>query len=67
MLLLLLLLGYGLALAHCVLLRNSFEMYLEPPGTLEGLSGDSLYEEQVKYKTKMLGNIKLVGWHLSTE
>jgi hypothetical protein len=28
---------------------------------LDGLSGDILYEAQVKYKTKMLGNIKLVG------
>jgi hypothetical protein len=41
--------------------QNSFEQYLEPPESLEGLEGDSLYEAQVKYKTKMLGNIKLVG------
>lgn len=34
----------------------SFEEYLEPP-----TFGSELYEQQVKYKTKMLGNIKLVG------
>eukprot|EP00929_Paragymnodinium_shiwhaense_P094074 TRINITY_DN54487_c0_g1_i1.p1 TRINITY_DN54487_c0_g1~~TRINITY_DN54487_c0_g1_i1.p1 ORF type:complete len:1036 (-),score=220.43 TRINITY_DN54487_c0_g1_i1:122-3229(-) len=39
----------------------SFEQYLEPPGGLEGLTGSELYEAQVKYKTRMLGNIKLVG------
>mmetsp|Transcript_75346 Transcript_75346/g.143392 ORF Transcript_75346/g.143392 Transcript_75346/m.143392 type:complete len:1222 (+) Transcript_75346:182-3847(+) len=41
--------------------QNSFEQYLEPPGGLDGLKGDILYEAQVKYKTKMLGNIKLIG------
>eukprot|EP00927_Polykrikos_kofoidii_P012893 TRINITY_DN15606_c0_g4_i1.p1 TRINITY_DN15606_c0_g4~~TRINITY_DN15606_c0_g4_i1.p1 ORF type:complete len:1241 (-),score=284.00 TRINITY_DN15606_c0_g4_i1:102-3824(-) len=39
----------------------SFELYLEPPEGFEGLVGTELYEAQVKYKTKMLGNIKLVG------
>jgi len=39
----------------------SFEQYLEPPEGFEGLVGDELFECQVKYKTKMLGNIKLVG------
>lgn len=34
---------------------------MEPPETLDGLVGTALYEAQVKYKTKMLGNIKLVG------
>lgn len=41
--------------------QTSFEQYLEPPEGLTGLQGDELYEAQVKYKTKMLGNIKLVG------
>ena len=47
--------------------ENSFELYLEPPDNLDGLHGDSLYEAQVKYKTKMLGNIKLVGVSLSIQ
>jgi hypothetical protein len=34
----------------------SFEEFLEPPAF-----DDGTYEQQVKYKTKMLGNIKLVG------
>jgi len=41
--------------------QNSFEQYLEPPEGFDGLAGDELYEAQVKYKTRMLGNIKLVG------
>eukprot|EP00913_Durusdinium_trenchii_P018176 g17077.t1 len=41
--------------------QTSFEQYLEPPEGFEGLVGDDLYEAQVKYKTKMLGNIRLVG------
>jgi len=41
--------------------QSSFEQYLEPPEGFEGLTGDDLYEAQVKYKTKMLGNIRLVG------
>eukprot|EP00931_Biecheleriopsis_adriatica_P079678 TRINITY_DN5304_c0_g1_i1.p1 TRINITY_DN5304_c0_g1~~TRINITY_DN5304_c0_g1_i1.p1 ORF type:complete len:1096 (-),score=228.13 TRINITY_DN5304_c0_g1_i1:192-3479(-) len=41
--------------------QSSFEQYLEPPDGFEGLTGDDLYEAQVKYKTKMLGNIRLVG------
>ena len=41
--------------------QTSFEQYLEPPEGFEGLTGDELYEAQVKYKTKMLGNIRLVG------
>eukprot|EP00928_Gymnodinium_smaydae_P029936 TRINITY_DN2239_c2_g1_i1.p1 TRINITY_DN2239_c2_g1~~TRINITY_DN2239_c2_g1_i1.p1 ORF type:complete len:840 (-),score=209.01 TRINITY_DN2239_c2_g1_i1:120-2486(-) len=39
----------------------SFERYLDPPEGLEGLVGEELYEAQVKYKTRMLGNIRLVG------
>lgn len=41
--------------------QSSFEQYLEPPEGFDGLVGDELYEMQVKYKTRMLGNIKLVG------
>eukprot|EP00435_Cladocopium_sp_Y103_P065870 s233_g27.t3 len=41
--------------------QTSFEQYLEPPEGFDGLTGDELYEAQVKYKTKMLGNIRLVG------
>jgi len=41
--------------------QSSFEQYLEPPDGFDGLEGEDLYEAQVKYKTKMLGNIKLVG------
>ncbi|CAE7449087.1 tif471 [Symbiodinium natans] len=41
--------------------QSSFEQYLEPPEGFDGLTGDELYEAQVKYKTKMLGNIRLVG------
>jgi len=41
--------------------QTSFEAYLEPPEGFEGLRGNELYEAQVKYKTKMLGNIRLVG------
>jgi len=41
--------------------QSSFEQYLEPPEGFDGLTGDDLYEAQVKYKTKMLGNIRLVG------
>lgn len=41
--------------------QSSFETYLEPPEGFEGLKGSELYEAQVKYKTRMLGNIKLVG------
>lgn len=41
--------------------QTSFEAYLEPPEGFEGLRGTELYEAQVKYKTKMLGNIRLVG------
>jgi len=41
--------------------QHSFEQYLEPPEGFDGLSGEMVYESQVKYKTRMLGNIKLVG------
>mmetsp|Transcript_60903 Transcript_60903/g.132109 ORF Transcript_60903/g.132109 Transcript_60903/m.132109 type:complete len:976 (-) Transcript_60903:111-3038(-) len=41
--------------------QNSFEQYLEPPEGFDGLEGADLLEAQVKYKTKMLGNIRLVG------
>lgn len=41
--------------------QTSFEQYLEPPEGFDGLTGDELYEAQVRYKTKMLGNIRLVG------
>ncbi|CAJ1422568.1 unnamed protein product [Effrenium voratum] len=41
--------------------QTSFEQYLEPPEGFDGFTGDDLFEAQVKYKTKMLGNIRLVG------
>ncbi len=41
--------------------QSSFEKYLQPPEGFEGLSGPDLYEAQVRYKTKLLGNIKLIG------
>ncbi len=41
--------------------QQSFETYLAPPEGFDGLTGEDLYVAQVKYKTKMLGNIKLVG------
>jgi len=41
--------------------QNSFEQYLDPPEGFDGLQGAELYEAQVKYKTRMLGNIRLVG------
>jgi len=42
--------------------QSSFEQYLEPAKDFEGLRGsDAWAEANVKYKTKMLGNIKLVG------
>merc|ERR1740138_13666 len=41
--------------------QASFEQYLEPPEGFDGLRGTELYEAQVKYKPKMLGNIRLVG------
>lgn len=48
----------------CILLnqcQESFLKYLRQPAHLDDLQGDELYEAQVKYKTKMLGNVKLVG------
>lgn len=41
--------------------QESFEKYLKPPEGMDGLVGEELYEAQVKYKTKMLGNMRFVG------
>jgi hypothetical protein len=46
--------------------QDSFEKYLKPPESLDQLSGDEQYEARVKYKTKMLGNMKFVGHLLIT-
>lgn len=41
--------------------QASFEEYLTPDLEFEHLSGEQLFAAQLKYKTKMVGNIKLVG------
>ncbi|CAD7929381.1 unnamed protein product [Amoebophrya sp. A120] len=41
--------------------QASFEEYLSPELEFEGLKHEELYEAELKYKTKMLGNIKFVG------
>ncbi|CAD7924333.1 unnamed protein product [Amoebophrya sp. A25] len=41
--------------------QTSFESYLSPDLNFKDLTGEDLFEAQVKFKTKMLGNIKLVG------
>lgn len=41
--------------------QDSFEKYLKPPAGLGDLSGEELFEAQMKYKTKMLGNMKFIG------
>mmetsp|Transcript_49918 Transcript_49918/g.89616 ORF Transcript_49918/g.89616 Transcript_49918/m.89616 type:complete len:1255 (+) Transcript_49918:119-3883(+) len=41
--------------------QDSFETYLKPPEGIKDLSGEEEFEAKVKYKTKMLGNMKFVG------
>jgi len=41
--------------------QQSFKLYLEPPRIDPQLDSEEQYEETVKYKTKMLGNIRLIG------
>eukprot|EP00931_Biecheleriopsis_adriatica_P067374 TRINITY_DN41525_c0_g1_i1.p1 TRINITY_DN41525_c0_g1~~TRINITY_DN41525_c0_g1_i1.p1 ORF type:complete len:1220 (+),score=343.80 TRINITY_DN41525_c0_g1_i1:129-3788(+) len=41
--------------------QDSFETYLKPPEGLQELSGEEEFEAKVKYKTKMIGNMKFVG------
>lgn len=41
--------------------QRSFELYLKRPAGLDDLTGDEHMEELVKYKTRMLGNMKFVG------
>jgi len=41
--------------------QDSFETYLKPPVGLDQLTGDDQFEAKMKYKTKMLGNMKLIG------
>jgi hypothetical protein len=49
--------------------QSSFESDLSPPQELINASvqDEELFEMQVKYKTKMLGNIKFVGNLLKTK
>jgi hypothetical protein len=41
--------------------QASFERHLAPPEGLDQLSGEERTEAEVRYKTKMLGNIRFVG------
>jgi len=41
--------------------QRSFTLYLDPPRIDECLDYEEKYEELVRYKTKMLGNVKLIG------
>lgn len=41
--------------------QQSFKTYLEPPKVDQLLDYDDQYEQLVKYKTQMLGNVKLIG------
>lgn len=41
--------------------QQSFKRYLEPPKIDTGLEYEEQYEQLVKYKTQMLGNVKLIG------
>jgi hypothetical protein len=45
-------------LEHC---RRSFNLYLEPPPVNASLDYEEQYEETVKYKTRMVGNVRLIG------
>eukprot|EP00401_Gymnodinium_catenatum_P051787 CAMPEP_0117513852 /NCGR_PEP_ID=MMETSP0784-20121206/29768_1 /TAXON_ID=39447 /ORGANISM="" /LENGTH=391 /DNA_ID=CAMNT_0005309631 /DNA_START=127 /DNA_END=1302 /DNA_ORIENTATION=- len=41
--------------------QKSFNQYLDPPRIDSALDYDEQYEELVKYKTRMLGNVRLIG------
>lgn len=41
--------------------QKSFNLHLEAPPERRDLSCDEQFEERVKYKTKMLGNVRLIG------
>lgn len=41
--------------------QHSFSVHLEPPRIDDGLDYDEQYEALVKYKTKMLGNVRFIG------
>jgi hypothetical protein len=41
--------------------QDSFELYLKPPAGLQELAGEERFQAIVKYKTKMLGNMKFVA------
>jgi len=41
--------------------QQSFKLHLEPPKINTELEYEEQYEQLVKYKTKMLGNVKLIG------
>lgn len=41
--------------------QEAFALYMQTPTIDENLSYDEQYEEWVKYKTKMIGNIRLIG------
>merc|ERR1711907_442571 len=41
--------------------QQSFKRYLEPPKIDQLLDYEEQYEQLVKYKTHMLGNVKLIG------
>lgn len=45
--------------------QESFALYMQRPDVDESLGYEERYEELVKYKTKMLGNVRLVGHLLS--
>jgi len=41
--------------------QRSFHLHLQPPRIDQCLDYEEQYEELVKYKTKMLGNVRLIG------
>eukprot|EP00928_Gymnodinium_smaydae_P035967 TRINITY_DN25225_c0_g1_i1.p1 TRINITY_DN25225_c0_g1~~TRINITY_DN25225_c0_g1_i1.p1 ORF type:complete len:613 (+),score=120.64 TRINITY_DN25225_c0_g1_i1:208-1839(+) len=41
--------------------QKSFNLYLDPPRINRELDYEEQYEELVKYKTRMLGNVRLIG------
>merc|ERR1719321_1283389 len=53
----------GKAFRHALVseCQQSFERYLKPIEVASGLSYEEGYEEEVKLKTRMLGNMRFVG------
>lgn len=41
--------------------QKSFNLHLEPPRTRQDLDKEDQFEELIKYKTRMLGNVRLIG------